>query len=95
MKRLRETAFRVICLGFSALLLVLSMGTEAKIIACRERAEELRQQLQETEKESAILRVRWESSLSLSELERIAREELGMQRCTPAQKIYVEEEVLG
>ena len=89
MKKIRETAFCVICLAFSAVLLILSMLTAAEITALNDRAAAWKQQAEQLEKENRILSVRWESSINLETLACEAQRILGMQRCSPAQMIYV------
>ena len=53
------------------------------------RKENLKSQLAEIQKENDQLKVNIESSLNLNAIEKIASEQLGMQKLTNDQKIYV------
>ena len=53
------------------------------------KKENLKAQLAEIQKENEQLKVNIESSLNLSAIEKIASEQLGMQKLTNEQKIYV------
>lgn len=92
MKR-TEHLFQAVCLGFSALLLVLSLLLDARLAALNDAAAEREREAGRLLAENARLRARCESSLSLEEIERYAREELGMQPLCGEQMIPVEEPV--
>lgn len=53
------------------------------------KKENLKSQLAEVQKENEQLKVNIESSLNLSSIEKIASEQLGMQKLTNEQKVYV------
>lgn len=89
MKRLGETLFRAVCLGFSLLLLVGSLLYGIRIAALNDAAAESKQRVETLREENAYLLARCESSLSLEEIERYAVEELGMQRLCGEQMIRV------
>ena len=87
---LNESLFKAICLCFSACVLVLSLLTRIDAAAQREQQERLRREIQSLSAENAALRTRVEAELSLEEIERYARERLGMQPCGPGQIVYLE-----
>ena len=78
------------CIVFSSLMLVLCMLYSAKLSAGNERLAMLEESIAELEKENRLLSVQLEMGLSLQELESYALYELGMQRCSPGQIIYLE-----
>lgn len=85
MKRLRESFFRAVCLLFSGLLLVLLLMTDIDTAKEKDRQRRLSREVQSLTEENEVLRARAEAQLSLSEIERRAREELGMQPCSAGQ----------
>ena len=90
MKEICESFFRAIGFCFSAALLILSLLTSIKLAAVNDTAARLEKEVARLKNENEILRAEYENSLSLEEIERYAIEELGMQRCSPNQIIYVE-----
>ena len=90
MKELNETLFKAICLCFSACMLVLSLLTTIDAAAQREQQTRLRREIETLSAENESLRSRVEAELSLEEIERYAREELGMQPCGPGQIVYLQ-----
>lgn len=86
-------AFRVICLGFSALLLVMTLFTHIRLVRTQSRISELESEIARAENERVMLQVKTASALSLAELERRAVQELGMRRPEPGQ--ITETEYLG
>ena len=85
--------FRVVCLGFSALLLVMALFSQIRLVRTESRIDELTVALSAAEDENVRLRIRAESTLCLDELERIAVQNLGMRHPEPGQ--IVETEYLG
>lgn len=79
--------FRAVCLLFSAILLLLALVSNAKLMAAEIEIEELEKSLQAAVKETEILRVRLENRLSLIEIETLALTELGMHR-PGAEQLY-------
>ena len=75
----------MICLSFSLLLLVLLLLTRIDIAAEKDRQDKLLRELGSISDENELLRTRVEAQLSLGEIERRAREELGMLPCTAGQ----------
>ncbi len=80
-RRTADALFRAICLGFSALLLVLSLLTEAHMTAVSDRAAQMKTEIAALKTENEVLLARCESRVSLETLEKYAREELGLQPC--------------
>ena len=90
MSRINGIYFRVICIGFSLVLLVSALLGSIRLAAVNEELNALEKSLQSLKEENRVLQARVESSLSLEELERRAVEELGMQRLSPGQIIYID-----
>lgn len=90
MKEVCETLFRAIGFCFSAMLLVLSLLTSIKLAAVNDTAAGMERAVEKLRAENEILRAEYENSISLEEIERYAVEELGMQRCSPSQIVYIE-----
>jgi len=93
MKRASALAFRVICLGFSVLLLVMTLFTHIQLVRTQSRISELEAAITRAENEQIQLQIKTASALDLSELERRATQELGMRHPEPGQ--IVETEYLG
>ena len=77
--------FRVVCVAFSAALLVLALFSQIRTVRTESRIEELEKALANAENEKILLQVKTDSALSLEELERRAVRELGMRRPEPGQ----------
>lgn len=90
MLKVRETAFSIVCVVFSAVLLVLCMLSSAQAAAVNDVAAQLSEQIEKLEEENRLLYVSYENSIDLERLEKYAVEQLGMQRCSPNQIIYIE-----
>ena len=89
-KKLAPSAFRVICLGFSALLLVLTLFTHIQLVRTQSRIGELEREIARAENEQIQLKIKTASALGMQELERRAVQELGMRRPEPGQIIEIE-----
>lgn len=89
-KNLTEISFRVICLGFSALLLVMTLFTHIQLVRTQSRIGELEESITRAENEHIQLQIKTTSALDLSELERRAVRELGMRHPEPGQIIEIE-----
>lgn len=89
-KNICENSFRAIGFCFSAVLIVLSLLTSIRLAAVNDRAARLEKEVEQLKTANEILRAEYDNSLSLEEIERYATDELGMQRCTPAQITYIE-----
>lgn len=79
--------FRAVCIFFSALMLMLTLIYNAKLMAAESRCMELEKQIAFAEHERDILKVRIENRISLYELENIAVNQLGMHRPS-AEQLY-------
>lgn len=90
MKRVSALAFRVICLGFSALLLVMTLFTHIRLVRTQSRIGELEEAITRAENEQIQLQIKTASALDLSELERRAVQELGMRRPEPGQIVEID-----
>ena len=90
MKRVSALAFRVICLGFSALLLVMTLFTHIRLVRTQSRIGELEEAITRAENEQIQLQIKTASALNLSELERRATQELGMRRPEPGQIVEID-----
>lgn len=93
MKRASALAFRLICLGFSALLLVLTLLTHIQLVRTQSSITQLEKQIARAENERITLQIQTTTAISLQELERRATQELGMRHPEPGQ--IVETEYLG
>lgn len=89
MKRLCEGFFALICLSFSAFLLVLFLLTRIELTEEKENCRALTREIASIEAENELLRARAEQSLSLAEIERRALL-LGLQPCAPGQIIILD-----
>ena len=89
-KTFAEIAFRVICITFSALLLVLTLFTHIRLVRTQSRIAALEKEITRAENERVVIEIQSASALSLAELERRAVQELGMRRPEPGQIIEIE-----
>ena len=85
-----EISFRVICLGFSAALLIMTLLTHIQIVRTQSRIGDLEERMKRVENEQIVLQIQTASALDLSELERRAVQELGMRRPEPGQIMEIE-----
>ncbi len=90
MRGLNESFFRAVCLIASVLLVVLFLLTSIDVTAERDAQRRLLREIEALSDENELLRARAESQLSLTEIERRAREELGMQPLSPGQIEYLD-----
>ena len=77
--------FRVVCIVFSAVLLVMALFARIRTVRTETRIGELERALSAAENEKILLQIKTDSALSLEELERRAVTELGMRRPEPGQ----------
>lgn len=89
MKKLQECLFQAICLCFSAALLVLTLLCSIRLAAVSDQTLRMQREADRLRDENAILRSRYEQSVSLEEIERYASRVLGMQRCSAGQIVYI------
>ena len=90
MKQLNESFFKVICLSFSALLLVLFLLTTIDVATERDYRGRLAREVRELTEENERLSIRVEEQLSLEAIERYAREKLGMKPASAGQIVYLD-----
>lgn len=88
-ERLSALLFRAVCLGFSALLLVLTLFCQIRLFAAEREISNLNTELFAAENERLLLRIKTDTALRLDELERRAVQELGMRRPEPGQIIQL------
>ena len=89
-KTITEISFRVICLAFSAALLIMTLLTHIQIVRTQSRIGDLEERMKRVENEQIVLQIQTASALDLSELERRAVQELGMRRPEPGQIMEIE-----
>ena len=82
--------FKDVCIVFSLLLLVLCLFWRVRLAQTEERIAALEDAIEKAENEGRVLTARYESSMSLEELDAYARQVLGMQPPGPEQIIYTE-----
>jgi hypothetical protein len=87
-ERLSNCLFRLVCLGFSAALLLLTLFSQIQLVRTESRIGELEKALDKAENESVLLRLQSCEALNLAELERRALE-MGMRRPEPGQIIHL------
>ncbi len=85
MHRSREILFQILCVAASLLLLVMSLMYGTRVTALNQQAAAEKAAVETLRKENEILRVRAAGVWSLEEIERRAREELGMQSLSAEQ----------
>ena len=89
-KTLAASAFRVTCLSFSVLLLVLTLFTHIQLVRTQNEIAGLEKKIACAENECVLLKIQTASSLSLEELERRAVQELGMRHPEPGQIVTID-----
>ena len=82
--------FRVICLGFSAVLLVLTLLVQVRLVRLQGSISALESAIAEAENTRTVLMIKMNARLNLDELERIAVQKLGMQHPEPGQITVLE-----
>ena len=87
---LSERLFRLVCLCFSALLLVLGLFWQIRLVRLEEDIDRLESALRTAQDEGKHLSIRLESSPTLAELEETALTKLGMQHPTQGQLVEIE-----
>ena len=87
-QRKRQVKMTVTVVGLFLLLLTISCRN-SQIDKQFNQIQEQKKQLSALQKENEQLKVSIENSLNLSNVEKVAREELGMQKLTSKQTVYV------
>ena len=82
--------FRLVCLSFSALLLVLGLFWQIRLVRLQEQIDALESAIRLAQDEGKLLTIRLESSPTLEELEETAVTRFGMQHPTQGQLIEIE-----
>ncbi len=90
MRQINEILFRAVCLCAAVLMLLASLLCSIRVAAVNDRAAGIERENAVLTEEIAMLTARFESRLSLDELERIAAEKLGMQRVSPGQIVMMD-----
>ena len=90
MKESNEVLFILVCAVFTAVMLVLSMYKSAELAATNEDIGRLRSCLESAERENRQLTVSAEIRLNLNEIEKYAKEELGMSSPGAGQIEYID-----
>ena len=72
------------------MILVMCMLSSANLAAVNDEAAMLQSEVDALEEENRMLFVKFENSIDLESLEKYAVEQLGMQRCSPGQIMYIE-----
>ena len=85
MQKPGEVLLRILCVSISAVLLVMSLLYGVRLTALNQEAAAVKAAVESLQEENEILRARCASRWSLSEIERYAREELGMQQLSAEQ----------
>ena len=81
----RETLFQILCVGASLILLMMSLLYGVRVTALNQQAAAAKTAVESLREENEILRVREAHVWSLEEIERRAREELGMENLSAEQ----------
>ena len=89
-KQLSEQLVRAVCLGFSALLLVMALFGQIRLVKTESRIESLENAIADAENERVVLQIRLNEALPLEELERRAVQELGMRHPEPGQIVTMD-----
>jgi len=92
-KKINAALFRGVCLGFSLILLILTLLLSVKLTVIQDLNSDMEKNLSEQLKHNCVLRSRYENGLSLEVIERYAVEQLGMQSLRPGQIIYLKSDI--
>ena len=90
MKKVNELLFQAVVLSFSALLLVLGLFWQIRLVRLQEQIDALESAIRLAQDEGKLLTIRLESSPTLAELEETAVTRFGMQHPTQGQLIEIE-----
>lgn len=89
-KQLSEQLFRAVCLVFSAILLVMALFGQIRLVKTESHIESLENAIADAENERVVLQIRLNEALPLEELERRAVQELGMRHPEPGQIVTID-----
>ena len=87
-QRERQTKLTLVVIGIFILLLTISYRN-SQINEKFSEVQSLKKELSSTQKENEQLKVSIENSLNLNNVEKVAKEELGMQKLSNRQTVYV------
>lgn len=90
MRKRSAALFKTVCVVFSVCTLVLCLLWRVRLAQSEENIAALEDALMEAETEARVLTARYDSSISLEELDSYARGVLGMQPPEPGQIVYLD-----
>lgn len=90
MRKRSAALFKVVCVVFSVCTLVLCLLWRVRLAQAEENIAALEDALKEAETEARVLTAKYDSSISLEELDSYARGALGMQPPEPGQIVYLD-----
>lgn len=89
MKKISAAVFLAVIFSFSATLLIFSLLASIKVTSLEDKAVRLETELQTLNDMNRELAAKYERSISIDEVERIALDELGMCRPSAEQIEYI------
>ncbi len=92
MKNISIRLFGWVCIGFSLLMLLMSLICRVNILHTQSSITELERNISDAQKTAEFLSVQLENRISLDEIERRAVAEFGMQRPTAKQMFFEDAE---
>ena len=90
MRKRSAALFKAVCVVFSVCTLVLCLLWRVRLAQAEENIAALEDALKEAETEARVLTAKYDSSISLEELDGYARGVLGMQPPEPGQIVYLD-----
>lgn len=90
MRKRSAALFKAVCVVFSVCTLVLCLLWRVRLAQAEENIAALEDALKEAETEARVLTAKYDSSISLEELDSYARGALGMQPPEPGQIVYLD-----
>ena len=90
MRKRSAALFKAVCVVFSVCTLVLCLLWRVRLAQAEENIAALEDALKGAETEARVLTAKYDSSISLEELDSYARGALGMQPPEPGQIVYLD-----
>ena len=90
MRKRSAALFKAVCVVFSVCTLVLCLLWRVRLAQAEENIAALEDALEEAQTEARVLTAKYDSSISLEELDSYARGVLGMQPTEPGQIVYLD-----
>ena len=90
MRKRSAALFKAVCVVFSVCTLVLCLLWRVRLAQAEENIAAIEDALKEAETEARVLTAKYDSSISLEELDSYARGALGMQPPEPGQIVYLD-----